>query len=425
MRRVGVTGVGLVTPLGVGTDETWAALVDGRSAIGRINAYDPSSLRTQLGGELDGFEPEQFATRKTLRSMTRNDQLGIAGAVVAMRDADLEAADDADAPRAGLFVGSNKEVSNLPPILEGALTAQTEDGTVDVGRMGENATSALPPLYYVEGLQAASLFYISQAYKLMGANTYFAGTADAGADAIAAGFRAIRRGEIDLAVTGGFDDATSWWNMTKFDTMGLLTDRNDLGAGACRPFDADRSGTVLGEGAAFVVLEELERAKARGAKVYAEISGFGSAYDGYGLITPEPTGRALARAIRTALKDAGTSSEDVDLVVTEGSGTRAGDVTEARALHAAFDSGAKITATSVKPATGHLVGGAGALNVAVAALAVSHSAVPPILNLERPDSDCAGIDWAQNGARELQVRGAVAIARGLEGQNVAMSLRAA
>jgi len=425
VRRVAVTGVGLVTPLGVGTDETWKALLAGRSAVGPIKGFDASSLRTQVAAELDGFDPEEFATRKTLRSMTRNDQLAIAGAVVAMRDAQLEALADEAAPRAGLFVGSNKEVSNLPPILEGALVAVAEDGTIDVGRLGENATSALPPLYYVEGLQAASLFYISQAYKLMGANTYFAGTGDAGADAVGAAFRAIRRGDIDLALAGGFDDATSWWNMTKFDTMGLLTDRNDLGSKACRPYDADRTGSVLGEGSAFVVLEELDGAQARGGRVYAEVTGFGGTYDGYGLITPEPNGRALARAIAAALKDAGSTPGDVDYVVTDGSATRAGDVSEARALRAVFDSGSTVAASGIKPATGHLVGGAGALNVAIAVLAIANGAIPPTLNLEQPDPECAGVDWVRGEPREVTVREAVAIARGLEGQNVATSLRAA
>ena len=427
MARVLVTGVGLVTPLGVGTEETWQGIATGRSAVGPIESYDPSSLRTQLAAELNGFDPEQFATRKALRSMTRNDKLAVAGAALAVQDAALETPEEGDPARArrGVFVGSNKEVSNLPPILEGALYAQTEDGSVDVGRLGENATSALPPLYYVEGLQAASLFYISQAYGLMGANTYYAGTADAGAAAVGSAFRAVRRGEVDVALAGSFDDATSWWNMTKYDTMGLLTDENELGAEACRPYDVDRRGAVLGEGSAFLVLEDEEHAAARGAKVYAEIAGFGSAYDAYGLLTPEPGGRPLATAIAAALRDAGASAGDVSYVVTHGCGTRLGDASEARALRAVFGAGRTPAASSIKPATGHLVGGAGALNAAAAVLALHHQILPPTLNLENVDPACDGIDWVSGESRQAGPSVALAVARGLEGHNVALVVRSA
>jgi 3-oxoacyl-[acyl-carrier-protein] synthase II len=427
MARVVVTGVGLVTPLGVGTEETWQGIASGRSAVGPIESYDPSSLRTQLAAELNGFEPEQFATRKALRSMTRNDKLAVAGAALAVQDAALETPEEGDPARTrrGLFVGSNKEVSNLPPILEGALFAQTEDGSIDVGRLGENATSALPPLYYVEGLQAASLFYISQAYGLMGANTYYAGTADAGAAAVGSAFRAVRRGEVDVALAGSFDDATSWWNMTKYDTMGLLTDENELGAEACRPYDVDRRGAVLGEGSAFLVLEDEEHAASRGAKVYAEVAGFGGAYDVYGLLTPEPGGRPLATAIAAALRDAGASSADVSYVVTHGCGTRAGDTSEARALRTVFGDGRTPAASSIKPATGHLVGGAGALNAAAAVLALHHQTLPPTLNLETVDPACDGIDWVSGESRQAGPSVALAVARGLEGQNVALVVRSA
>jgi 3-oxoacyl-[acyl-carrier-protein] synthase II len=424
VRQVAVTGVGLVTSLGVGTSETWDALVAGRSGVGPIEDYDASSLRTQLAAEISDLDPTQFAARKALRSMTRNDQLAVSGAALAVQDAGVEASQNGADPRAGLFIGSNKEVSNLPPILDGALYARTEDGTIDLSRLGEQATSAFPPLYYVEGLQAAALFYISQAHGLMGANTYFAGTADASAAAVGAAFRSIRRGEIDLAIAGGYDDATSWWNMTKFDTMGILTDRNDLGARACRPFDVERSGTVLGEGAAFLVLEERDRAVARGADVYAEISGFASAYDAYGLITPEPEGRALEAAIAGALKDSGAAPDEIDYVVTHGSGTKAGDASEAKALRRAFGSATSVAAASVKPASGHLVGGAGALNAAVAVLAVHNKVLPPTLNLDTPDPACAGIDWITGEARPAAPRRALALARGLEGQNVAVVVSA-
>jgi len=423
VRQVVVTGIGLVTPLGVGTEATWSGLVEGKSGVAPISGYDATALRTQLAADIPDFDPEQFAHRRVLRSMTRNDQLALAGASLAIADAGLESSEDGD--RLGLFVGSNKEISNPMNILEGSLVARNEDGSVDVRRLGEQASSAFHPLFYVEGLQAASIFYISQAHSLKGPNSYFAGTAEAGAVAIGRGYRSVRRGEADVAVAGGFDDASSWWNMTKFDTIGILTQRNDLGAAACRPYDVDRSGTVLGEGSAFLVLEPAEAAAARGARVYAEIVGLGNAYDSRKLITPDPEGRQLTVAIEAALREADATPADVDYVATHGSGTRAGDASEAHALRAVFGDDPQVAASSVKPATGHLVGGAGALNVAVAALAISSGVVPPTLNLERPDPACDGLDWVPREARRTEVRQALALARGLEGQNVALAIRAA
>jgi 3-oxoacyl-[acyl-carrier-protein] synthase II len=423
-RRAVITGIGLVTPLGIGTEATWRGLIEGRTAVGPIRQFDASSLRTQVGGEIVDFQPEQFATnRRTLRMMTRNDQLALAGATLAVRDAQINLADQ-DSDRTGLFVGSNKEISNPMHLLEATLVGRNPDGSVDMRRLGEQATSAFYPLFYVEGLQAASLFFISQAFDLKGANTYFAGTAETGAVAVGRAYRAIRRGEVDVAIAGGFDDAVSWWSMTKFDALGVMTDRNDLGSAACRPYDRDRTGTVLGEGAALLTLEEYHGAVARGARIYAEIVGFGSGYDGYKLITPHPEGRGLSLAIQAALRESGSPPEAIRYIAAHGSGTRLGDASEARAIRAVWRaSTAGLAASSVKPATGHLGAGAGALNVAVAALALQRQVVPPTLNLETPDPVCR-MDWVPGQAREVRLEQALALARGLEGQNVALALRA-
>jgi 3-oxoacyl-[acyl-carrier-protein] synthase II len=418
MNRVAVTGIGLVTSLGVGVEPTWQRLLAGDSGIGDIESYDASSLATRRAGEVKDFEPEQFANRKTLRSMTRNDQLALAGASLAVTDSGYEFPEDGS-PRAGLFVGSNKEISNPMHILEASLVARNDDGSVDIRRLGAEASSAFYPLFYVEGLQAASIFYISHAFGLKGSNTYFAGTAEAGASAIGRGFRAVKRGEVDVAVAGGFDDASSWWSVTKMEPFGVLTSSD------CRPYDVRRSGTVLGEGSAFVVLEPLEAAQKRGARVYAEIVGFGSGADTYKLITPDPEGRALGRAVGAALREGDVAADAVQYVAADGTGTKRGDASEAHALRSVFGAnGAGPVASSVKPATGNLIGGAGALNVAVAVLAVANGAVPPTLNLEQPDPACNGLDWVPKESRELRVEHALGLARGLEGQNVAVLARA-
>lgn len=421
MKRVAITGIGLLTALGVGVEPTWEALLAGRSAVGSLDAYDPSSLRTRIGAEIRDFKPQEFvANRRTLRMMTRGDQFALVGATLAARDGGYDFT-AGDGERAGLFVGGNKDISDPKHVLEATLAARGDDGTVDVRAFGESAFSTAYPLFYVEGLQAASLFYISQAFNLKGANTYFAGTAESGATAIGAGFRALRRGEADVVLAGGFDDAVSWWAMSQFDTLGVLTGRNDLGAGACRPYDRDRDGTVLGEGAAFVLLEDFEAASARGARIYAELTGYGSAFDAYRTLTPHPEGRGLVRAMGAALREAETAPGEVGYIAAHGCGTRLGDPSEARAIHTVFGAGDGLAASSVKPAAGHLVAAAGALNVAVAALALHHGALPPTLNLEHPDPAC-DLDWVPGAARAARPDHAVAVARGLAGQDVALAL---
>ena len=425
MRRVVITGIGLATSLGVGTEETWKGLLEGRSGISRISGFDPTGLRTELGGEIAGFDPKPFvANRRSLRNMTRNDQMGMVGAALAVSAAGEDSFEE-DAEDVGLFIGGNKETSHPDRMVDAALAARNDDGTVDMETMGTEGARRFYPLFYVEGLQGAALFYISQAYGMKGANTYFAGTADAGASAIGQAFRSVQRGESVVAVAGGFDDPTSWWSMAKMDGLGVLSTSNDLGARACRPFSSGRDGSILGEGAAFVVLEEAERAAARGARVYAEVVGVGGGFDTEGLLTPSPEGRGLAIALRAALADAELDPGDISYIAAHGCGTVACDSSEAAAIRSVFGTGGGLVASSVKPATGHLVAGAGALNFAVAALALDSGVVPPTLNLDEVAPECEGIDWVPNEAREMEVATALAVGRGLEGQNVVLALRAA
>lgn len=423
MRRVVITGLGLVTPLGVGTAVTWEGLLTGRSAVGPLTNFDPSSLRTRIGGEIAGFNAKEFvANRRLLRSMTRGDQLATSAAVLAVRDAGLDfAAQDPD--RAGLFVGGNKEVADPMRMLDAVLTARGEDGTADIRRFGAVAPGTVYPLFFIEGLQAAVLFYISDAYGLKGANTYFSGTADAGATAIGRGYRAVRRGEADIVIAGGFDDAVSWWHMSKCDDLGLLTGRNELGAAACQPFDRDRDGTVFGEGAAFVVLEEYAAARRRGATPHAEVVGFGSAFDPSPPLQPHPNGPALVHAVGAALREAGAGPADIGYAAAHGDGTPCGDRSEAHGLHAALGTAGRTAISSVTPATGNLVAAAGALNVGVAALAVRDQVAPPTLNLHHPDPPADG-NWITGEARQLRTTHTLALSRGFTGQHTAIVLRA-
>jgi 3-oxoacyl-[acyl-carrier-protein] synthase II len=422
VRRVAVTGVGICTPLGVGTDETWDALLRGDSAVGDIQDYEPAGLHTRLGAEIRELNPKEYVEkRRSLRTMTRHDVMTIVPAVLAVRDSGLEFEDD-EQGRAAAFSASGKETSNPEGFTDVAIDARDAQGNVEMGRFGELAFGGIPPLFFLEGLQGSSLHYLSEAFSLRGANTYFAGTAEAGMHAIGRGYRAVRRGEADVAIAGAGDAPVNWWNMGKIDALGVLSRSNELGPGACRPFDRDRDGTVMGEGGAFLVLEDLEAAQGRGANIHAEVVGYGSAVDLAHYVTPDASGGPVAQAVTAALREVDGGGASPDYVAAHGSGTRQGDASEAAALRSAIGEGGA-AASSVKPATGHLGAAAGALNAAVAALAVARGAVPPTLNLENVDPDCEGMDWVAKEGRETDVNLAVALARGLEGQAVALALR--
>ncbi|WP_129666764.1 beta-ketoacyl-[acyl-carrier-protein] synthase family protein [Phytoactinopolyspora endophytica] len=421
--RVVVTGIGLLTGLGTGHRENWERMVTGASAIEGLRGFDPRSLRTRIGAEILDFDPNRYANRRTLRSTTREDQLALAGVSLAVDDSGVDL-ERVDAERLAVFLGGNKEISKPQHLIDGALSVRDEDGRASERVLGERMESSFYPLFYVDGLQAAALFYVSQRYGAKGANAYFHGTADSGATAIGRAYRSIRRGESDVAVAGAFDTGVSFWVMSKMDGLGVLSDRNELGAGAFKPYDRERSGSVLGEGAAIVVLEDAEAAAARGATVYAELCGVGSAFDTGAMVTPEPSGEALSASMVAAMREAGVNPEGPDYIATHGCATRLGDASESAGIRAALGGAAdRVVASSVKPATGHLVAAAGALNVAVSALAIHHGTVPPTINLDDPDPDC-DLDWVPGEARSRPVRTALALARGLEGQNVALALRA-
>jgi 3-oxoacyl-[acyl-carrier-protein] synthase II len=401
----------LLTPLGI--EDTWEKLVAGDSAVGPIEGYDVSSLRTQVGAEITSLKARDYVDRRAMRTMTRYDLLSTVGGVLAMRDAGLETVDDPEG-RFALYTASGKEISEPEHFEQAAVAVRGEGGVVDMQRFGELAFEQVHPLFYIEGLQGASLFYLSDAYMMRGPNTFFAGAAEAGLTAVGSGYRAIRRGEADIALAGGGDAPVSWWNMSKIDSVQLTTAN-----GVCRPYDVERDGTAMGEGGAFVVMEELEAAQTRGAHIYAEIIGFGSSTDIEHMLTPDPTGRPLADAIRSAIPN----GDKIDYIATHGSGTQLGDSSEAHALRDTFG-GSAPAASSIKAATGHLGAAAGAANAVVAALAIDRQLLPPTLNLKNIDPACAGIDWVIDQAREAPVREALALARGFEGQNVALALRA-
>lgn len=421
MTAPAITGLGVVTALGASADETLAALIDGKSGVGPITAHNTASLRTRIGAPAVEFSArEHVANRRALRNMTYSDLLAVVGISSATIDSGITADPDFDGDRVGLFVGGNKEISDPAKVIDAVLLARRPDGSTDMAVMGGAGAEAFYPLFYVEGLQAAALFHGSVGRGFRGENTYFAGTSDAGIGAIGRAARAIRRGDADAAVAGGFDDPTSWWAMSKYDATEVMSGSNDLGRDAFRPFDADRDGWVPGDGCAFVALEDPDRARARDARIYGYVTGYGSGF------TLDPADRASAvRGLASALRGAaGDRIGEVDAIVVDARADD-GDVVIAEAIRDVFGNrAASIIATTPGPAVGHLGAAAGAFAVAVAARAVADSVVPPILNLERLDDRCAGIDWVIGSARSASVRTALAIGRGELGQHVAVAVSA-
>ncbi|MET8655014.1 beta-ketoacyl-[acyl-carrier-protein] synthase family protein [Nocardia aurea] len=420
-----ITGIGFVTAFGESVTATWDALTTGRSAVGPLRAYDTGPLRTRIGAEATDFDPARFMSARTMRMSTRGDRFGIAAARLALGDAGLDK--DALGIRTGLYLGGNKDVCDLDPLIAGIVGIRDVDGESSIRMIGELAPSVIPPLIYVEGLQSAVCFHVSLMFGIRGLNAYYAGAADAGATAIGRAMRTVRRGEADIAVAGGCDDATTWWAMSKMDGLGLLTTHNELVQRACRPFDHDHSGAVLGDGGVVLVLEEREHARARGARCYAEVTGFGMGNESVRAPGSTADGRGLVRAIDRARTDARAVDGvgTVDQVVAHGSGTPLGDISEMRALRTALGSDVdRAQITSPKPQTGHLLGAAGALNVAVAALSLYSGVIAPTSNFEKPAVDC-DLDVVAGEARESAPGNALALARGLEGQAVAIGLTTA
>lgn len=416
MTRVVVTGVGLLTALGVGVESTWKGLMAGETGIKPISLFDADSLPLPWAGEIEDFAPAHFVrNRKTLRIMTRGDQLAFAGASLALEDARLMGK---DLSRAGLYIGGNKQVSDLRHVVECMMGCRDEHGVVDERLFFDLAQKSAYPLLFVQGLPAASLFYISESLGINGVSGFFVGTADAGANAVGTAYKAIEQGHTDIAIAGGVEDSLAWWPMTHLASLSVLSDRRDLGQRAYQPYSANRSGAVLGEGAAFLVLESLTEARRRGATVYAEMTGLGRGCDAYHVVSPHPEGRGLYHACRGVVGDQTRAPKSVNML-THGSGTVVGDATEVHALKQALGEETIAAATCIKPALGHTVAAAGAMNAAVAACVTRYGGLPPLLNYDAGDPACR-LPWVTTPEHSVTATSTLTVARGLEGNNVVM-----
>lgn len=406
-RRVVVTGLGTVNPIGNNIPDFWSALIAGVSGAGPITLFDASELSTRIAAEVKGFDPAAYMPRKDSRRLDRSSMLFWAATHQAMADAGLSFEDDdPEALRAGVVCGTG---------IGGIGTTQDQIDVLRTRGPGRLSPLAIP---MVMSNQAAGAISID--YHLLGPSTCTVTACAASANAIGDAAEIIRRGVTDVMVAGGMEAAVTEFALGAFCSMRAVSTRNDDPAAASRPFDKDRDGFLMGEGAGSLILEELEHARARGADIYAEIVGYGMSADAYHITLPRPGGDGAVRAMNAALADAGLAASDVDYINAHGTSTPANDATETTAIKTAFGETAyDIPISSTKSMTGHLLGGAGAVEAIVVIKAIKEGVVPPTINYTTPDPEC-DLDYVPNEARSLEVGTAMSNSFGFGGHNVAL-----
>jgi 3-oxoacyl-[acyl-carrier-protein] synthase II len=407
MRRVVVTGIGAVTPLGIGVAPTWEAIRAGKSGVGLITRFDTTDFPVKIAAEVKGFDPEAFIDKKECKRMDPFIHYAMSAAAMAMEDSGL-VIDDALAPRVGVYVGSG---------LGGLSTLEKYHQAYLEGGVRKISPFFIPML--ITNLAPGQ---IAMRYGAKGPNISTTTACSASSHAVGEGFHAIRTGTCDAVVAGGTEATVTPLGLGGFIVMKALSTRNDDPATASRPFDKDRDGFVMGEGSAILVLEELEHARSRGAKIYAEICGYGATADAYHITSPTPGGEGAVRCMKAAVADAGLRMEDVDYINAHGTSTPLNDLYESMAINTAFgDRAKKIPVSSTKSMTGHLLGAAGAIEAMFTALALRDGIVPPTINYKTPDPEC-DLDYVTEGARKQAIRYALSNSFGFGGTNSCLLL---
>jgi 3-oxoacyl-[acyl-carrier-protein] synthase II len=407
-RRVVVTGVGLISPLGTGTDKNWQALLRGQSGIAPLTRFDVSRYATRFGGEVKDFDPLAFIERKEVRKMDLFIRYGLAAAVLAVADAGIPE-DDLRSDRAGTYVGSGI----------GGLGSIEENYKV----LLEKGPDRVSPFFLVQTIINEASGQISIRFGAKGPNCANATACSTGTHAIGDSFRIIARGDADIMIAGGAEAPLTPLSLAGFNAIKAISERNDDPAAASRPFDAERDGFVMGEGAGVLILEDLGRALARGARIYAEIVGYGMTSDAYHVAAPDPTGDGAMRVMRHAIADAGLAPGDIQYINAHGTSTPLNDKTETAAIKAVFgDHARRLAVSSTKSMTGHLLGAAGGVEAGITALALSHQILPPTINYKTPDPDC-DLDYVPNEARKAEVVHALTNSFGFGGTNASLLLK--
>lgn len=402
-KRVVITGIGLISPLGNTTEETWAGLVAGRSGVDYIARFDTSQHKVKFAAETKGFDPSKFIEKKELKKMDYFIYFAIAASKEALEDSGLKITPE-NAEDIGAYIGSG---------IGGFGVFEREHK-----KMLEGGPDRISPFFIPASIVNLATGYVSIYNGAKGPNSATATACSSGAHAIGDSFRIIQRGEAVAMICGGSEGAITPMSVGGFAAMRALSTRNDDPQRASRPFDKDRDGFVIGEGAGILILEELEHAKARGAKIYAEVVGYAMTSDAFHITMPDMDGPR--RVMLKTIKDAGIGPNQVDYINVHGTSTPVGDVNETNALKAAFGEHAyKLAASSTKSMTGHLLGGAGGLEAGITILAVHNQLLPPTINYETPDPEC-DLDCVPNQARASNVNYALSNSFGFGGTNAAL-----
>ena len=407
-RRVVITGVGAVTPVGNTADEFWAALVAGRSGIGSITRFDTTGYATRIAGEVKGFDPLKYIDKKDERKFDLFLKYAVACAVMAVEDAGLKT-DRVDATRFGVLVGSG--IGGITTLLE----------QYDILR--EKGPDRVSPFFVPMIIINMASGVISMRFGAKGPNSSVVTACATGNHAIGDAMRIIQRGDADVMIAGGAEAIIIPITIAGFCQMKATSTRNDDPTRASRPFDAERDGFVCGEGGGLVVLESLEHARKRDARIYAEVVGYGMAGDAHHLAAPDPEGDGAARAMAAALRDASLEPPGVGYINAHGTSTPYNDKFETIAIKRVFgDHAKKLAVSSTKSMTGHLLGAAGGIEAIATAFALYHGVLPPTMNYEKPDPDC-DLDYVPNQARKQDVEVALSNAFGFGGTNATLVLK--
>jgi 3-oxoacyl-[acyl-carrier-protein] synthase II len=405
IRRVVVTGIGLVSPLGIGTEANWAALLAGRSGIGPITRFDAAQFSARIAGEVKGFDPLQFVDKKDVKKMDVFIQLAIAASQFAMTDARLTVTGEM-ATRVGVFIASG---------IGGFSTIEREHKA-----LMEGGPRRISPFFIPAAIINLAAGQVSIRFGAKGPNSATCTACSASAHAIGDAFEVIRRADADVMIAGGSEAAITPMGVGGFAAMRALSTRNDEPARASRPFDKDRDGFIMGEGSGIVILEELEFARRRGAPIYAELVGYGMSADAYHITAPSEDGDGGMRVMDKAIRSAGVTPAQVDYINAHGTSTPYNDKLETLAIKRLFGDHARTVAiSSTKSMTGHLLGAAGGLEAGITALVVKHQVIPPTINYETPDPEC-DLDYVPNVKRAAKIEYALSNSFGFGGTNGAL-----
>ncbi|WP_031515309.1 beta-ketoacyl-ACP synthase II [Desulfofalx alkaliphila] len=407
-KRVVVTGMGVISPVGTGLEKFWSSLTGGVSGIDRITRFDPSDYNTQIAGEVKDFTATDYLEKKEARRMDKFSQFAVAATGMAIKDANMDF-EKIKKDRVGVIIGSG--IGGMETLWDQAQVLQNK---------GPGRISPFLVPMMIANMGAGQ---VAITYGLQGPNITAITACASSNNAIGDAFKLLQRGGADAVITGGTEAPITALSVAGFCAMKAMSTRNDEPQKASRPFDSERDGFVMGEGAGILVLETLEHAKARGARIYAEIVGYGSTCDAYHITAPDPKGEGAARAMKMALEDGNISIDEVDYINAHGTSTPLNDRLETMAIKSVFGERAgKIAISSTKSMTGHLLGAAGGVEAVACVLSIVHGIIPPTINYEHPDPDC-DLDYVPNKARKREVNVALSNNLGFGGHNVTIAFK--